>query len=685
MRKNRTFLLLLLLSAALFFKMGCVDIPKDLVAPKWDVTLNAPITNKTYTLWDAIKKDTSKLHTYSSGSNAGLLYYSDIKRIDRITVGDNLNVSSFSASSSASIGSIKISDPLPVTLAIEPAEINSSVVYDVYRLFPAVGTTNITKSFSQSAQFSSVTLESGSLSLGITNNFPSPVHIYISKLVIRNQSDNSVIIEDYTYYDLDSKTTRTLLYNLAGKTVNQVLNIEATIASNGSGTTTVNLNENTNITFTAQVQNYTFSQVTAILSQNTFNISDSYQFDDSTYVQTAVIDRGSLKITANNNLDIALTATLTVQSLKDASGNIFTQVISLGRKEKNKVISIPSLSGYTLSDPSNSLVNVIKYSISVVSAATSDFRTIYKTDNVSAKMDISDLYFRTFTGKIKPTNLTVNETSIDLNLGDVSDKLLVGQIDMENPSIQLKLQKSTNMQVNFSGQLIGRSTTQTSQLSIPTTTIGSGETVITLNTTDVRNFIKSFNGKLPSTVSVKGHGVVNPNYSTATVAAADSVYGTANIEFPMKISITGGSFRDSSNVDLSDSDRKEMNKVSGGSLVMEISNGIAFDASVSARLYDASNNFLMNLPPNRTPNDTLTHVQAAVVNSSGKVTSATATKITFSLNKSEVELLTQSKYIISKISFYTSGNNSVPVEFRTSDAIQIKVYGTLNYTVEESK
>lgn len=375
-----------------------------------------------------------------------------------------------------------------------------------------------------------------------------------------------------------------------------------------------------------------------------------------------------------------LAATLTIPSLKNG-GNSFTQVINLSRMQQNKSVPV-SLSGYALSC---STVNTIQYSINVISQATNDFRTILKTSTVSARLDISNLSFSSVTGQIKPTSLTVNETTMDLNMGDVSDKLLVNQIDMENPSIKLKLRKSTDMQINFSGQLTGRTATHTSYLNIPNSVIGSGETTITLNPTEVRTFIKSFSGKLPSTVSIKGTGIANPNYVSSTVASTDSVYGTANIEFPMKISITGGSFRDSSNVDLTDDDRKEMKKVSGGSLVMEIENGIAFDASVSARLYDASNHFLMNLPPNRTPNDTLSHISAAVVNSAGKVTSSTATKITFSLNKSEVELLTQSQYIISKISFYTSGNNGQTVEFRTSDAIKIKIYGTLDYTVEESK
>ena len=679
MKKIRYLLLWLLLPAAMLVKLGCVDVPKDLVMPKWDVDLTVPIKSSTYTLMDAVKKDTSKLKYYRDQTNYGLLYYSDARRINSVTVGDNLNVSSFSTGASVAIGSIQISSPQPVNLTVYPSDLG---LPDGTYPFHSISNQSISKSFEISQEFSSVTVNTGTLDLKVANSFP--VAIVLNRIVIKNQ-DNSILIDDQPQYSIPSPGSKDFLYSINGKTVSGTLKIELTMSSPGSGSNPVVINSGTNLAFSAQVQNFTFSKVTAKINQNSFNINDSFVFDDSTFVQSAVIDRGSLSITANNNIDLDLTATLTVPSLKTPSGAPFTQVINLARKEQNKVIQLQNLSGYTLADPSGALTNSIQYSISVSTSGSTDFRTINSTDNVSASINISNLYFRSFTGKIKPTALTINDTSIDLNLGEIEDKLLVNQIDFENPSISLRLSKSTNVPVSFSGQLTGKSSTTTAQLNIPVSTLGAGETVITLNSSQVRNFIKSFSGKLPTTILVKGQGVVNPTYTTATIASADSVYGTAQIEFPMKVSITGGSIKDSSNVDLSDNDRTEMKKVNGGSLVLEIQNGIAFDASVSARLYDASNNFLTNLPPAHAPNNTLIHVQAATVNAQGQVTAPAVTKITFAINKDDVDRISQSSYIKTEVSFYTAGNNGVPVAFKTSDAITIKAYGTLNYTVEEKK
>lgn len=682
MIKKKLLLLLPFLFLLVIIKSGCVDIPKDLVMPKWDVDVNVPISNRSYTLWDAIKKDTSQIKSYPSGSSQGLLYYSDIKTIEKITVGDNLKVDAFTTASSVQIGTIRIPDPQPVTAKILPSNLglpNATIP------FPPANNTVVSADFDQSQQFTRVVIQTGNLNFKVANNFPNPITITVSRIVIKNKSDNTILIDDSPNWVLTPAAAREKNYDLAGKTVNGLITIEVTMSTPGSGSDNVTLNENTNLLFTAQVQNFSFNEVTAKIAQNDFNINDSVEIDDSTYYQSATIENGSLNITANSNIDLALNATLSIPALKDGNGNPFTQVISLGRKEKNKIIQISSLKNYTLTAPNGTPVNRISYSLNVSAPAANDFRTILKTDDVSASLSISNLYFRSFIGRVKPTRLKVDETTIDLSIGDFSDKLTVNQIDMENPKINIRLRKSTNVEIRFSGQMIGRSSSRTSVLNIPQTTMSTGETIISLNTSDVRNFIKSFSGKLPTTITVKGEGVVNPSYTLASIASADSVYGTAEIEFPMKVSVTGGSIRDSSAVDLTDKDREEMRKVLGGTLVLDVSNGVAFDASFSARVYDASNRFLMNLPPNRAPNDTLIHIQGAAVSTQGKVTAPSNSKITFSLNQDDVDKITRGKYIISKVSFFTSGNNGLPVEFKTSDAIQIKMYGGLKYKVEEKK
>jgi hypothetical protein len=50
---NRTILLLVI---GAFYFVSCIDVPEDIVLPEWDVELNVPLINKSYTLKEIIKE-----------------------------------------------------------------------------------------------------------------------------------------------------------------------------------------------------------------------------------------------------------------------------------------------------------------------------------------------------------------------------------------------------------------------------------------------------------------------------------------------------------------------------------------------------------------------------------------------------------------------------------------------------
>ena len=71
--------LILFIAAAAYFAAavsGCTDFPKDLIMPKWDVDLNLPLYNRTYTLNDILKpekQDYISVDTNASGQTFYLL------------------------------------------------------------------------------------------------------------------------------------------------------------------------------------------------------------------------------------------------------------------------------------------------------------------------------------------------------------------------------------------------------------------------------------------------------------------------------------------------------------------------------------------------------------------------------------------------------------------------------------
>ena len=54
---KRTETMVKIFPLILVLLIGCVDLPQDIILPEWDVDINIPITNKTYTIYDMFKPE----------------------------------------------------------------------------------------------------------------------------------------------------------------------------------------------------------------------------------------------------------------------------------------------------------------------------------------------------------------------------------------------------------------------------------------------------------------------------------------------------------------------------------------------------------------------------------------------------------------------------------------------------
>lgn len=58
--------------------IGCFDLPEELIMPEWDVGLNVPLTNKTYTLYDMFKPESQRFISTSINSENFYLIQTDL-------------------------------------------------------------------------------------------------------------------------------------------------------------------------------------------------------------------------------------------------------------------------------------------------------------------------------------------------------------------------------------------------------------------------------------------------------------------------------------------------------------------------------------------------------------------------------------------------------------------------------
>ncbi len=665
------------------FYSGCTDFPGKLIMPTWNVDLNVPVYNRSYTLQDAINKDSSMVKSYTDPARLGLLYYSNTKPIDAVTVGNNLTMDPFSTDASVKLDSVTINTPTPVRANISLNDLGSPIPPGSQNvIFPPIPPTQVNKNLETISQFQSAIFSTAIIKITFKNKMP--VSATITGFTLQNINNGSIIFQDNTQRTVNANDSTTVLYSITDSvTVTQNIKMQATISSPGSNGKPVNVANDAGIGIAASVENFSIYQVTADLPpQAPFNFNSTFTIDDSTYVQNAVLKSGQLSLTISNGLDIALNTNVVIHNMYDANGNEFTINVSLARKQQNKVINISSLAGYSFRGPGNTLTNQLPYDVTVQTSATNGVVTLTKTDFVHAVANLSGIIVQTFSGKIKPTHVNVDKRTFSLGLGDVKNKYSLSQINISDANVQIKLKQSTGIEVGYSGQIIGKNATQTRTMSIPYSVLGQGENTITLDKTQFQNFLNGFTGKLPDSLIVEGSGIANPNYKVGNVSSTDSIYGNADVEIPLKIGISGGSFADTTDLNFDNDVRNKKDKIGKFSVTIELSNGVPAGFSFSGKVYDSAGVFLMDLPPNRAPNPQSVTIPAAAVDANGDVTGPSSNKIVIELNQDEINKFLSGHKLINNISFNTSGTNAQAVKFKTGNPFSVRIYGSATYKIE---
>ena len=680
--KFKLALLVVFILAFNFLITGCFNSPKDFVAPSYNIRLSIPISDSTYTIDDFLSND-STLTPSTDPNSLGLLYYHQTNDITTFTVGDNLKIDNFSSSTSKSIGSVKIDNVDPIITNIKLSDWTqfsggqSGVV-------PAIPAVTSTKDFTTIAQFESATFESGTLTLTFTSNMP--IENDITSLIIRNKVDGSIVVQFSSTIIISPNGSVQVSFPLTGKTVKNSVEIEVKMSSPGSGGNIVTFPQNAGTGITANINSFSLSSTTAVLpAQVPFDVTNVVTIDDSTKVNVVKFDGGNFNVTFSNNLDLDINISLKIDNMKKPDGTVYSQTVSLGRKEQNHHLTISSLKDWSIvtltpGQPTNEL----KYIATVSVPGTNDARTLKKDDNVSVQVNVTNLKIKFVSGQIKLTSFNIPGTNFNIDLGDIKNKFTFDNLNINNPEIFLHLKSSVGIAVSFNGTISGRNNTEERTMPVSDELQANAEQVFDLSNFGLKDFINGFHTSFPSSFTFSGSGIVNPHYATGEISKNDSVSGFIDTQLPLDIGIAGGSFVDTTTFDsikISDSDIDAINSVF---LTIEIENKIPVQLSAKATVLDKNNLPLFTIPPSyNTTTEIL--INPAVVDENGFAVTAVPTKQTIELKGADARTFLKNRTLAVVIKLLTppAGSNA-PVKFRNTDQIKVKLYGTADFKLNNN-
>ncbi len=664
---------------------------KSPTAPTWDVSLNLPLVDTTYSILDMIKKDSSIVKP--DYTKNGLLVYSTVKDVEKIEVSDKLKVDGFSTNTSKQIGTISINgDSTKADIGFNWSQQGLTPGTQV----PILAENNrpVSAELSPINQFQSAKFESGSINITIKNNFAQHCTLTVNGLTIKNSATNEIVAQTTASLVVPPNSTKSfpaVSFN-TNVTVKNQLKFETTVSISGSGTNLVAIPQ-TAFSVTTKFSTLSVAEASAkIPQQNPVVIDSSITMDavsaQPTKFKTIKIATGRLNITLVNNLDVDANVVMEIANMKTPANVKYTVSKTILRKSTTKFVDNISLTDYSFVSLDNNPTNKVSYKVTFTSQGSTDYRTIKKTDDFKATVDFSALGIKEFTGLVKPTALDETRSAINLDTKDLQAKFGFGQINFNKPLIELHLAPSAGAKLNFkiNGRLeaqnsIGqKNTLNLNANTMDKTTITEADTVIKLNADSVSNFFKKFS-RLPDSIFVFAGGTLNSNYQSVTVTNTSFVSGSSKIEFPLDLGISDGLFTDSVKMDFDADKQKRIRDLNTSDMNLILSNGLAASFTFTGKLYDSSNKFLMYFPPKHSDQDTAITVSGGVTDANGNVITKTNQTVTVKIAAGESDLIARAKYMRILIKLNTSRSTNLPVKFKTKDDIRISSFGGVNYHV----
>ncbi|MCX7874968.1 MAG: hypothetical protein N2321_02240 [Melioribacteraceae bacterium] len=687
--KNKVILFQIFFLSVIIFQFCQINEPQ---MPIWNVSLNIPITKKSYSLNDILEKS-KELKFYTDATNKNIIYYSKTTNLDNIKIDDKLKVDGISESASETIGLISLK-PDSVKADIGYSWLGINVNPNTQAIIPPVSNVPVSSNTDASESFSSAKIDNGLVDLEIFNQFPSPVSLTINNIALKNIGTGEIVFSYNNNLVVSPKSTGKIssIPLTKGLIVKNQFVFECVVSTNGSNGNLITLPQNS-FTVKAKIKQLNVSETQAkIPEQNPIVIDKSFSFEASssqpTKFNSIKIESGLMNFRIVNNLDLDATMTITINNLKNPNGQTFSQTKFIGRKQTVSVFSNYSLKDHSLVSLTGTPTNQVSYKVNFSLLSSTDLRTLKSSDGISGIIDIGELKLKEFSGQLQPKTVTSNRSAISFDLKDLKTKFQFQQINFKNPIAQIRLKSTAQFEFKLDGKIEGKNSlgqkailglnnkTLTNQIISPT------DSVLTINPDSLSLFFKKFS-RFPDSLIVYSGGIVNPNYKVVNIKSTDQITGSSIIELPFDIGLQNAELKDSVEVDLSSDDRDKLKNVNSLEAGIKITNGLPVSISFTGKMYDAQNKFLTYFPPKYSDQDTVLTINGAITDANGNVSNKNEQTVKIKTKKEEIDKIRAAVYMRVNLKINTSASNNSPVKLKTTDEVLINAFGSTNYKVKQ--
>ena len=525
--------------------------------------------------------------------------------------------------------------------------------------FPPLSFTNLAIPFSmnQIADFTTVTISNGSVSISLENRLKVPVTIQGSYFDITYNRE----IAGFSFTNLAPNQIASTSVPLSGIQLSNNVELRLkTFETPGSATPVIiNLNDYLKVTFDLKDVKISAGRM-KIASQVIGGYSGDFDFtfpDPSLKAFSSVLKNGIMTIKTTNTSKLTGSIHFILPEIKKGGVPVEASVPMDGSSTS---IDLSQSDINFSSDPAQPY-NRIPYTYSLQINSSNGYVDFVSTDYVSTDINLNSLAFKSITGDFGKRIIEITPGNFDVNV-DLLQKI-DGNFKLVNPTISLFIRNSIGMPAAVSLNLTGTNKAgATASLNPPVFTIpvpanlnagiATKTVVFDKQNSNIVNFIA-----LPPTKAISYNGQVNFNtvvpvtLQNPNFLDMDATFGLDLLmQLPLELQVSNLSFKDTTAVTGSD-----YNKIESADLTINALNGIPLDVDMQLL-------FLDSMKTQIGTSRRMKILSAAKVDAAGVITPVQSTQ-TFSLDATEMISFRKARNIVftGTISVPAGGTGVAPI------------------------
>jgi len=679
MKKNHIYILLIFLPA--LFLMACednynFDMDKLSKTTTAQTSIAMPLAYANLLLSDLIPEVEDTV-VYNSDKSISIVF----SRPDIFTY----NVSEFfkipaldpPASKEFVMGKLELAD-IHLTNSFTAKQLGMS--YDGYfPVFPETQVMNLGPYTFEAVpdEFQNATFSAGQMSLTLTNNLPVAIAAGM-EFQIRDKANGNAVVASFPFPNviLAGATAQSTPVDLNGKTFsNQMQAYFANIQMLSATNVTINSNANA-FSFNLDITGIKVSSGSALISKIQLpHETREFDFGDAAdELHYLAFKDGIIQIKLWSYVDASVAVKLRIPSFTK-NGVVYEKVIDISRTNDTPLIHEIDLAGYecdlTLGVQKKFNTLVVEYD--VYNTAPTEYVQYSETDRVAVELHTTDIFFSEARGKLKSQSITIAPTLVDLDVDllDVFD----GGFKLTDPRFNFFVANSVGIPVKFDFSMKGIATNKNEEVLeishvlktiTPENPFAIDTIQINKNTSNIVDFIALPPAEIVFNTSV----TTNPaGYEDVLSFVSDTSQVRIGVEMELPLEFQTPNLAIIDTVDISFDQSLELLDDANIEFYFKADNGFPFDIQLYLTPLGEDAN---GLPVAYTTINA--HVlEAADVNSVGKVTTLKSTYNKLNLSFDDINNLVNAQKLIVHAKLMTSSNGTVPVKLFHDYSLAIKI------------